>query len=443
MENKKNNSISLLQLTSLVIGNMIGAGSYMMPASLAKFGVYAVFAWILTSCGSIILAQLFARVFILKPKDGGPYAYANDIFGKFTGFQMSWGYWLMCPIGSASLIVSIISSLSVFFPELMAHQNLALLIGIGFVVVFTIINLFGVENALFIQTIITFLKIIPLIIFAILAFFLFDSNSWFLNIKLEDISISDAILKSCSLTFWSFVGLESATIPAGIDKKIISKATILGVTITSVLYILSLVGTFLIVPENVLENSLSPFKDAMMIFSHSAILSNFILIAGIICFAGSLNGWILIHGQVALAASKHGLFPKIFQKVNKFGAPHVGIISGSIVIILMAIWQHSNSFISQFENIILLASFATLLPYTYFCASAFIIFKESDLIQKSERKMWTKISILGFIYSICIIIGSGESTIIYGSIMFFLISPLYILIFRQNTNNLNFKNDNK
>jgi len=419
-------NIGFIKVLALIIGNMVGAGSYMMPTTLAKHGIYAIFGWLITSIGAVFLALLFTKMFTIDPSEGGPYIYAKKKFGKFIGFQMAFGYWIMCPIGSASLVISIISNLCVFYPSLESNPIYSVIIGIAFVALFTYINLRGVQDALFVQILVTLLKIIPLIAFSIFSFFYFDYEKLMSNnILVADISPWEAIFSSASVTIWTFIGLESATIPNGISSNVITKSTIIGVGITAFLYISSLIGIMCIMPNTSLASSFSPFGDCTgMLFGPYA--GTAMIVGSLICFIGSLNGWILIQGQVAYQAAKQGIFPQIFAKENKHSAPTVGIISGSIIIVLMILWQHTNTLKEQFEQTILLASFSTLIPYIYFSAAAFITFWNL----KKQNSLWVFISMLSFGFSIFVTLGSGYETIAIGSIALLSISPLYMFIER-------------
>lgn len=427
-------NVTLLQMVSLVIGNMIGAGSYMMPIALAKYKIYAVIGWGISSIGAIFLAKLFARMMILFPKEGAPYSYAESVFGRFIGFQMSWGYWIMCPIGSASLMVSIIGTFNSIFPVLGTNTILGIAISALVIVIFSYINLGGVHNTLKIQTIVTFLKLIPLILFSVIALYYFfslgNSNIFAQYTDVKNVDFFDSILSSAALTFWSFVGLESATIPVGVDSKIVSKATVIGVIFTALLYLLSLVGIFYVVPYEVLSTSMSPFVDAVRIL-FGDVASKIMAIAALLCFIGSLNGWILIQGQVGFSAAKSGIFPKIFAKLNVNGVPYFGVIFGSFIIIIVTLWQSSNVFTDQFENIVLLASFCTLIPYVYFCSAAFIIANSHNNINYNVKKEIIVVSLVSMAYSISMVIGAGIDTVFIGAVMLLFISPLYISIMKK------------
>jgi len=61
-EGSSNTKLSLPMLTSLVIGNMIGTGIFLLPSSLAAFGSISIISWLATSFGAILLALTFAHL---------------------------------------------------------------------------------------------------------------------------------------------------------------------------------------------------------------------------------------------------------------------------------------------------------------------------------------------------------------------------------------------
>ena len=99
-------SIGLGIATTLVIGNMIGSGVFLLPASLASFGGISVVGWLFTAVGAFLLALVFSRMSRAYPRTGGPYAYSRRAFGDFVGFQTAWGYWLAAWIGNAAIAVA-------------------------------------------------------------------------------------------------------------------------------------------------------------------------------------------------------------------------------------------------------------------------------------------------------------------------------------------------
>jgi len=93
-EDARQNALGLTACTALVVGNMIGSGIFLLPASLAAFGPISLAGWVLTSLGALVLAVIFGRLSRLVMKTGGPYAYTEAGYGDFAGFIIAWGYWI-------------------------------------------------------------------------------------------------------------------------------------------------------------------------------------------------------------------------------------------------------------------------------------------------------------------------------------------------------------
>ena len=111
--------LGLWTSTSLVVGNMIGAGVFLMPATLASFGSISLVGWVCSAIGAFLLSKVFAHLSRLLPaSDGGPYAYSRAGFGDFIGFLVAWGYWISIWVSNAAVCIAIIAALSVFFPVL-------------------------------------------------------------------------------------------------------------------------------------------------------------------------------------------------------------------------------------------------------------------------------------------------------------------------------------
>jgi amino acid permease len=94
---KLKRTMGLWMATALVVGNMVGSGVFLLPASLAgTTGPISMPAWGCTGAGAILLALVFANLGRALPRTGGPYAYARRAFGDFIGFQTAWATGSRC-----------------------------------------------------------------------------------------------------------------------------------------------------------------------------------------------------------------------------------------------------------------------------------------------------------------------------------------------------------
>src|ERR1700709_2741003 len=118
--------LGLWTSTSLVVGNMIGAGVFLMPAALAAYGSISLLGWVFSAIGAFLLAKVFANLSKLLPNvTGGPYAYTHHSLGNFAGFLVAWGYYIAVACASASIAISFVSALSTFFPVLAQDRVIA------------------------------------------------------------------------------------------------------------------------------------------------------------------------------------------------------------------------------------------------------------------------------------------------------------------------------
>ncbi len=425
MTSTTNKKIGLWATTSLVIGNMIGSGIFLLPASLAPYGGISIIGWIVSALGGITLAKVFSELSKRFPKTGGPYTFTKQGFGDFPAFLVAWGYWISICCTNAAITVTMLSYLSIFFPILNTSPFAAALTGLSAIWLLTYINSRGVKEASWVQLITTVLKLVPLILIAIVGLF-FIEMAHFEPFNLSGESNFAAITATTTLTLFAYLGIESATIPAdnvANPSETIPKATILGTWIATGVYILGSIAVMGIIPPETLATSQAPFADAaVVIWGESA--RNWVALGIVISVFGALNGWIMMQGQIPLAAAKDGLFPALFGKLNKNNSPATGIAFSSILISGLMLMNYSKSLISAFEFMILLATLTCLVPYLFSTATHLLFALRSG-------KKWSWIwGSLAFAFSMWAVAGSGEEIVFWGFLVLMAGIPFYVWIKR-------------
>lgn len=417
--------IGVTKATALVASNMIGSGALLAPMVLAPYGNWALIGWIITTIGALSLALCFSKLSEWIPEAGGPYTYVQHVFGDFAGFQIAWGYWFSTWCGSASLVIGALQYISVFYPSV---SEVSIPVGLGMIWLFTLINMHGVKESMFINVVILLIKTVPLILFAVIGIFFFNPEMAFFKLEMPDGGYI-VLLGMVQPLLWSFMGLESATIPGDqieSPKKTIPRATIYGVLVTSAVYIVGSIVISGVLPRADLLSSSAPYVDAGAVIA-GQFGELFMIITGIIGLIGSLNGWIFIHGQVAYSAAQKGLFPKIFAKVNKYGAPH-GVFIGSICMSILFVLSYEGSLASQIGKLIDLSVFAMVLPYFYCVVAAMAITyrKNTEFSCVEKVSLWI-FTTLAFVYSFFSIYSAGSWVISLGFLSLLIITPFYVL----------------
>src|SRR5690606_8115411 len=284
---------------AIVMGNMIGSGVFLLPASLAAYGGLGLAAWLVTAGGAACLAFVFAHLARANPAAGGLYAYTRGAFGDLPGFLVAWGYWISAWSATAALAVAGVGYLDPFIPGIVRSPASAGALAISIVWLFTLVNSAGVRAAGSVQVTTTVLKILPLVVIGIGGLFFFNTASFAVDVE-GPREAAASISAAATLTLWAFLGLESGTVPAeSIDDpgRTIPRATVIGVLITAVIYIVSTVGVMSLVPAAQLATTTAPFADAARTLMGDTAARLVALGAAISCF-GALNGWVLVVGQL-------------------------------------------------------------------------------------------------------------------------------------------------
>jgi len=413
--------------TSLVAGNMIGSGVFLLPASLAAYGAISLLGWLFSSLGAILLAVVFGNLGRLAPNTtGGPYAYTRLGLGNFPGFLVAWGYWISIWCTNAAIAVALVGYLEVFFPILGTQKLVAVITGLAVIWLFTWINSKPLKTVALVQLITTILKIMPILLVGFIGI-LYINTDHFFPINLSGESSFSAITTTTTLTLFAFLGMESATIPSKNIKDAattIKKATMAGTLITIVVYILSSIAIMGIIPPEVLSESNAPFADAAGLFW--GVSAKYIVAAGaVIATLGALNGWILIQGQIPMAAAQDELFPKIFGKLNGNNSPIIGIVLSSILASILMGLNYTKGLIDAFTFMMKLSTLSVLTPYLLSTISMLILIrrKEGNI---SIPKILLAIATVAF--CTWVIVGCGLETIIWGVLLLAIGIPFYFNI---------------
>ena len=433
MENKKaeeTGKIGFWLSTSLVVGNMTGSGIFLLPAALALYGGISIFGWIYTVVGSIFLALVFSRLSKMFTQSGGPYTYSREGFGDFAGFLVAWGYWISIWSGNAAIAVAGVGYLSFFIPALKENQILSASVAIGAIWLFTFINTKSIKKVGMVQLITTVLKILPLLVLGTFGFLYFN-KAHFTPFNLSGESNFDAITATAALALWAFLGLESATIPSDNVKnptRTIPRATIAGIITAALLYISSTVGVMGIMAPAELQNSAAPFADAAQKIWGEWASVLIAIGAAIACF-GALNGWILLQGQLPMAAARDKLFPPAFNKISGKGIPVIGIVIASVLASALVSLNFTRGLVKMFSFIIMLSTLSCLLPYLFSSLSEIALYLRKKREFNRKRLIAASlISIPAFLYSLWAITGLESEVLLWGAILLTAGVPIYVYL---------------
>ena len=420
-------SLGLAACTAIVIGNMVGSGFYLSPSAVAPYGLLGILFWIVMGIGAMCLGVTFARLANRMPATGGPYAYTRAAYGDFPGFIVAWGYWISIWASLPLIAAAFTGSLLKLAPALQGNRPIAVAMTLGAIWFVTLTNLRGVKEAGLFAEITTYAKLVPFGAIAILGL------PWVHFRQIAEFNPSGKSLFEASaalapLTMFAYLGLESATVPAGdvLDpKRTIPRATVLGILVAALLYVLGTIVVFGVVPRDQLVTSVAPFSDAARAM-WGGWAAGLVAVAVMVSSIGALNGWTLLMGQVPMAAARDHLFPEVFGRLSSRNVPAIGIMLSSALATGLVLVQASGApkWAAVYTMLVSLATMTGVISYV-FCALADGLIA----VGGAARGVLPRIGIVeavAFLFSIFTVYGCGPTPVLYGLLLLLFGIPVYV-----------------
>ena len=420
--------LKLGALTALVVGSMIGGGIFSLPQNVAaSAGVGAMLVgWLITGVGMLALAFVFQTLANRKPKlDGGVYVYAKAGFGDYMGFSSAWGYWISAWIGNVSYMVLIFGTLGFFFPVFGEGNTLASIIGASVLLwALHFLVLRGIKEAAVINVITTIAKIVPLVVFVLIAFVafkldIFTADIWAVgNVELG--SVMNQVRSMMLVTVWVFIGIEGASIfsARAEQRSDVGKATIIGFVGVLLLLVLVNVLSMGILAQPELAGLKNPSMAGVLehVVGHwGAVL---ISIGLLISVGGALLSWTLLCAEILFSAAKDHTMPAFIraENTNHVPANALWITNGLIQLFLIITLFNSSTYLS----LLYLATSMILLPYFWSAAYALLLALRGETYEKEagERNKDLLIGVIAVVYAAWLVYAGGVKYILLSAILY-------------------------
>ncbi len=407
--------MSLMQLTFLVAVNMMGSGIIMLPSNMAQVGAISLLSWGVTALGSMAIAYGFAQAGLFNQREGGMSAYAEDAYGKSGYFIVFYLYFLSLAIGNVAIGISALGYLATFFPWLSSTPITTCVGVIALLWITTVANFGGPKVTGRIGSVTVWGVILPVGLLSLLGWFWFKSDTFAAAWNPKGLSLVEGMGSSISLTLWAFLGMESAAQNSNAvenPKRNVPLACMFGTLGAAVIYILSTTVIQGIVPNAELAKSTGPFGLAYATMFNPTIGSIIMGLAVMACL-GSLLGWQFTIAQTGKAAADERMFPQLFAKVNRMGAPITGMIVLGIVQSLLALSTISPTLSEQFSALVNLAVVTNVIPYIM-ALSALMVMMRTTGVAESVFRRNSIVAVIAMLYSVYAIYASGKDAVLGG-----------------------------
>jgi len=431
--------MSRMALTAMVVGGMVGAGIFSLPRTFANATgpMGAVIAWLIAGTGMYMLARVFQALAERKPElDAGVFAYAKAGFGDYPGFLSAFGYWIGSCIGNVSYWVLIKSTMGAFFP-VFGEGNTAVAIAVASVGIwlFHFLILRGVQQAAFINSIVTVAKIIPILVFIAIALFAFKLDLFSYNLYGGDLTkgLFDQVRATMLVTVFVFIGIEGASVYSRFAKE---RSDVGWATIAGFIGVTGLMVLVTLLPYAVLQRAdIAGLRQPSMAGVLESVVGPwgavFVSAGLVVSVLGAYLAWALICAEVMFAAGKSKDMPKMFAKTNGNGVPHVAMWVTSIIIQIIVITTYWSR--DAFALMLNLTSATSLIPYLFVAAYGLMIARRGETydVRPEERRRDLVIGAVAVVYTLFMLYAGGLKYILLTAVLFAPGTVLYYIARRE------------
>lgn len=425
--------IGLWSATAIIVGQMIGTGIFMLPQGFAQLSnpKAAILGLLITGAGTVFLAICFARLGERNPVSGSAVAYTKEAFGDLPAFIVGWSYWCGCWIANGAIIVGGISYAGYFFPVLATQPLSQIILSVIVIWIYTAINYFGVKGAGNLNLILTLVKLIPLILFIVIAAFHIDPQNY-RTVSSPELSGFSTLPIAVAFALWSFIGFEGASVNAGEikDAATVKKATLIGTILVILIYLILVILAAGNMPQNKLAASASPFSDIIQQATGGYWAGGLISLGVVISAFGCIGAWILSGARVAYSLGERGLFPKKFAQIHpKYRTPSFALLLNGFLMTGVMFLSYFNTSVSIYNFLVLLAVMSFLVFYAFGAAADLMLsinFGKPLRILGFIKK--GAVSLIAFYYSVYTVFGSGADYVMYGFLLILIGFPFFIYV---------------
>jgi basic amino acid/polyamine antiporter, APA family len=352
-------------LTANIISSTIGAGIFVLPALMAKtLGPAALLAFVCCAIAMVLFVTCFAIAGSRVSLTGGLYAYVEVAFGRYVGFLAGALYGLTALGAVAGVVNVLINSIAVGVPFLGSGpmRIILMILVYGSLV---LINVRGVRGGAGAVTIVTFAKLVPLLVFVCAGIFFIHPANLTWQVWPDSKSLGDSVI----LLIFAFVGIEVALIPSGEVKnpaRTVPRSAYLALVITTIIYMM-----IQLVAQGTLGADLANYRDAPLAEAAATFLGNIghkLLLAGAAISAfGFVTSDILSSPRILFAFGRDGVLPRWFAHVHpRYRSPDVAIVTWTVLAFALSIT-------GTFERLAVLSNVAVLLMYLLCCAACWFL----------------------------------------------------------------------
>jgi arginine:ornithine antiporter / lysine permease len=427
--------VTVTTLTAMVVGGMVGAGVFSLPRRFATETAIpgALIAWAIAGTGMLMLAFVFQTLAVRKPDlDSGVYAYAKAGFGEYLGFFSAFGYWASACVGNVTYWVLIMSTVGAIVPALGEGDTLlAMLLSTVGIWAFALLILRGVKEAATINKIVTVAKVIPILVFAVVALLYLDVGVFTDNLRAGgDLgSLFDQVRGTMLATVFVFLGVEGASVYSRYAQRRedIGRATVLGFVSVLAVFATVTIVSYGILPRAEIAELRQPSMAGVMEAAVGSWGSVFVSVGLIVSVLGAYLAWTLMAAEVLFVAAKDDDMPRFLRRENTAEAPVAALLLTTLLIQVMLFVTLASE--DAFNFMLNMTSALTLIPFLL--AAGYALRLAFAAGEGGARSRELAVAALATIYTAFLLFAAGPKYLLVSFIIYAPGSVLFVMARRE------------
>jgi arginine:ornithine antiporter/lysine permease len=431
--------LPLFTLTAMVVGSMVGAGVFSLPSRFAEeTGVAgALIAWAIAGTGMLMLAFVFQSLAVRRPDlDAGVYAYAKAGFGEYLGFFSAFGYWASTCVGNVTYWVLIMSTIGAVWPELGDGDTAVAVVlsSAGLWAFFWMIRR-GVKEATAINKVVTVAKLVPIVIFVILALFYFDAGVFADNFGGADYagSLFSQVRGTMLATVFVFLGVEGASVYSRHARRRsdVGRATVLGFLSVFAVFASVTIVSYGIAPMADIAGMRQPSMAGVLESAVGTWGRVFVSAGLIVSVLGAYLAWTLMAAEVLYVAAKDDDMPRFLRRANAVDVPVPALLMTSLL--TQAVLVVTSFSDDAFDFALNLTSALSLIPYLLAAGFAVRIGLWADARTEGGRtsRRETVIAVVATVYTAFLLYAAGLKYLLVSFVLYAPATVLFVMARRE------------
>ncbi|MET7687706.1 basic amino acid/polyamine antiporter [Streptomyces sp. NPDC005483] len=415
--------LSLPTLTTMVVGSMVGAGVFSLPRRFAQeTGVAgALIAWAVAGTGMLMLAFVFQNLAVRRPDlDAGVYAYAKAGFGEYLGFFSAFGYWASACVGNVTYWVLIMSTVGTLWPALGEGDTVlaVVLSSAGLWLFFALISR-GVKEAAAINRIVTIAKIVPILVFVILALCYLKPSVFADNFAGADYagSLFQQVKGTMLATVFVFLGVEGASVYSrhARRREDVGRATVLGFLSVFAIFASVTIVSYGIMPMSEIADLRQPSMAGVLEHAVGTWGQVFVSVGLIVSVLGAYLAWTLMAAEVLFVAAKDDDMPRFLKRSTAADVPVPALVMTTLLSQLFLVVTLFSD--DAFNFALDLTSALTLIPFLLAAAFAVRVGVRGELV----------VALLATLYTAFLIYAAGLKFVLVSFIVYAPATALFVM----------------